>query len=154
MENDIYFFHIGDHHGYHSEHHNSIANGGGFGGGFGGGGAGGGGFGGGNFGGIGAGFQGLGNFGGGFGGFGKSGGKNEKEKVPDNGAGGFEAEFSLVGPGVASDGDNISPQGFANGFFGAGSRSSIQNDKQSLDTTNETGNDNSDDITTIFYQSF
>ena len=143
-------FHIGDHHGYQSEHHNSIANGGGFGGGFGGGGAGGDGFGSGNFGGIGGGFQGLGNFGGGFGGFGKSGGKNEKEKVPDNGAGGFEAEFSLVGPGVASDGNNIPQQGLANGFFGAGSRLSIQNNKQSLNTTNETGNNNSKDITKIF----
>ena len=126
---------IGDHHGYHSEHHNSIAGFGGFGDAF----KGFGGFGGGGFG------------GGGFGGFGKTD-SNRKDQSSDKGAGGFEGEFSLVGPGVASDGNaDVATPGFGGNFRGVGFRSPIENaNKTSYGADLKGGSDSKAKLTTSF----
>jgi hypothetical protein len=142
---------LGDHHGYHSEHHNSIASGGG---GAGGGGAGGGVAGGGGFGGFGDSFKGFGGFGGafggGFGGFGKANTDNRKEQSDDSGIGGFGSEFSLVGPGAASEGADTATVGYGSSFLGAGFRSPDGSNNQTSESTNDTNEDSPAGFTSPF----
>ena len=132
-----------DSHGYHSDHKPSIASGGGAG------------FGGGDFGGFGDSFKGFGGFGGGFGGFGKSNDAkddNRKEEKGDESAGGFAGEFSLVGPGAASEdsGKATSASPFGSSFLGAGFRSQAGNESQAAGSTNAPEGNNGSGFTTPF----
>ena len=132
-----------DSHGYHSDHKPSIASGGGAG------------FGGGDFGGFGDSFKGFGGFGGGFGGFGKSNDNkddNRKEEKGDGGAGGFAGEFSLVGPGAASEDVNkaTSASPFGSSFLGAGFRSQAGNESQASETAKASEGSNAAGFTTPF----